>query len=121
MFEMSAIPSEEDIVSGDLNGRGEGVVGVYSGRDKISLHSGSLAALQAHADGRFPGMRIALASSANTPFAEQIGRKALAMLEVLPGVTVWDLLMRDWVGRDVNQIGRRPPKLSPNKARSHFP
>ena len=29
--------------------------------------------------------------------------------------------MRDWVGRDVNQIGRQRPKLSPNKARSHFP
>lgn len=40
-------------------------------------------------------MRVALASSANTPFAEQIGRAALALLEVLPGVTVWDVLMRD--------------------------
>ena len=62
---------------------------------------------------------VALASSANTPFAEQIGRKALTMLEVYPGLTVWDLLMRDWGGRDVNQIGRQPP-LSPNKAATHF-
>ena len=31
-----------------------------------------------------------------------------------------DLLMRDWDGRDVNQIGRQPP-LSSNKAETHFP
>ena len=47
--------------------------------------------------------------------AEQVGRAALKLLEVVPGLTVWDLLMRDWEGRDVNQIGRQPP-LSSNKA-----
>ena len=120
MFEMEAIPTESDAVLGDLNGRGTGCVGVMSARDKISLHRGALLALQEHADGRYPGMRVALASSANTPFAERVGRKALAMLEVLPGLTVWDLLMRDWGGVDVNQIGRQPP-LSPNKAETHFP
>jgi magnesium-dependent phosphatase 1 len=118
MYEMRALPSGK--VMGDLNGRGEGVIGVMSGRDKISLHKGSLIALQEHADGLYSGMKIALASSADTPFAEQIGRAALKMLEVFPGMTVWDLLMRDWDGIDVNQIGRQPP-LSPNKAKSHFP
>ena len=49
-----------------------------------------------------------------------IGRASLALLEVTPGVTVWDVLMRDWEGRDVNQIGRQPP-LSPNKSNTHFP
>ena len=115
---MAALPEER--VMGDLNGRGEGVVGVMSGRDQISLHAGGLYALQQHADGKYPGMRVALASSADTPFAVQVGRKALTMLEVLPGLTVWDLLMRDWDGRDVNQIGRTPP-LSSNKAATHFP
>lgn len=91
-----------------------------SGRNKISLHKGSLIALQEHADGKYPGMKIALASSADTPFAEQVGRASLKMLEVVPGMTIWDLLMRDWDGVDVNQIGRQPP-LSPNKAKSHFP
>ena len=38
----------------------------------------------------------------------------------MPGVSVWDVLMRDWDGVDVNQIGRQPP-LSPNKAKTHFP
>eukprot|EP00913_Durusdinium_trenchii_P007996 g7501.t1 len=65
-------------------------------------------------------MRIAVASSADTPFAEKVGRKALSMLEVLPGLTVWQMLLRDWEGRDVNQIGHSPP-LSSNKAKTHFP
>ena len=121
MFEMPAVPEDpEDAVKGNLNGRGEGTVGVRSGPHRISLHCGALQALQEHADGKHPGMRIACASSADTPFAEQVGRKTLTMLEVLPGVTVWDLLMRDWDGRDVNQIGRQAP-LSSNKAETHFP
>lgn len=83
MYEMSSLPSST--VMGDLNGRGEGVVGVMSGRDKISLHKGSLISLQEHYDGKYPGMKIAMASSADTPFAEKVGRAALKMLEVVPG------------------------------------
>ena len=49
-------------VLGDLNGRGEGVRGVRSGSDTIALHAGGLIALQEHADGLHPGMRVALAS-----------------------------------------------------------
>ena len=33
-------------------------------------------------------MRLAAASSADTPFAVQIGRAAMRILEVVPGVTV---------------------------------
>ena len=44
MYEMTAMPSTT--VMGDLNGRGEGVIGVMSGRQKISLHKGSLISLQ---------------------------------------------------------------------------
>ncbi|CAE7545102.1 unnamed protein product, partial [Symbiodinium natans] len=119
MYEMEAIPTDKDIVLGDLPG-GEGVTGVMSGVDKISLHKGAMKALQNHAEGNYPGMKIAVASSADTPFAEKVGRKALSLLEVLPGVTVWQLLLRDWDGKDVNQIGRQPP-LSSNKAMTHFP
>jgi len=118
MYEMSAMPSKT--VLGDLNGRGEGVTGVMSGRDKISLHKGSLISLQEHYGGKYPGMKIAMASSADTPFAEKVGRASLKILEVVPGVTVWDVLMRDWDGVDVNQIGRQPP-LSSNKSMTHFP
>eukprot|EP00539_Tryblionella_compressa_P010510 CAMPEP_0178782192 /NCGR_PEP_ID=MMETSP0745-20121128/3017_1 /TAXON_ID=913974 /ORGANISM="Nitzschia punctata, Strain CCMP561" /LENGTH=104 /DNA_ID=CAMNT_0020439613 /DNA_START=25 /DNA_END=336 /DNA_ORIENTATION=+ len=90
-------------------GLGEGVVGAYSGHDKISLHPGSLIALQEHAQNKYPGMKICFASSADTPFAEKVGRATLKLLEVVPGMTVWDLVMRDWNQQDVNQIGRQPP------------
>jgi len=121
MYEMSEIPGPNSVVKGDLNGRGEGVVGVLSGGYQISMHSGSRLALQNHYDGLYPGMKVAFASSADTPFAEKVGRATLKLLEVVPGVTVWDLVVgRDWNGKDVNQIGRQPP-LSSNKARSHFP
>eukprot|EP00277_Geminigera_cryophila_P031767 CAMPEP_0173062470 /NCGR_PEP_ID=MMETSP1102-20130122/3832_1 /TAXON_ID=49646 /ORGANISM="Geminigera sp., Strain Caron Lab Isolate" /LENGTH=176 /DNA_ID=CAMNT_0013929137 /DNA_START=45 /DNA_END=575 /DNA_ORIENTATION=- len=101
-------------------GRGEGVIGVYSGRDKISLHKGALIALQEHHDKKLEGMKIAVASSADTPKAVQIGRAALKILEVVPGTSVWDLLIADWGGEDVNQIGRSPP-LSSDKSATHFP
>ena len=121
MYEMPKVPTEKDIVKGDLNGHGEGVVGVLSGGHQISMHPGSMQAMQDHLDGKFPGMKVAFASSADTPKAEKIGRATLQLLEVVPGVTVWDVVVgRDWEGVDVNQIGRQPP-LSSNKARSHFP
>lgn len=118
MFEMPALPDRTAI--GDLNGMGQGVIGAYSGRHKISMHPGSLIALQEHAQNQYPGMKICFASSADTPFAEKIGRATLKLLEVVPGMTVWDLVMRDWDNQDVNQIGRQPP-LSSNKAQTHFP
>lgn len=121
MYEMRDIPGPNDTVLGDLSGRGQGVIGVMSGRHQISLHQGSLLALQNHFDGTYGGMKIAFASSADTPLAEKVGRASLKLLEVVPGITVWDLVVgRDWQGRDVNQIGRQPP-LSSNKAQTHFP
>ena len=92
-----------------------------SGRSRISLHKGSLLALQAHHAGKYPDMKVCFASSADTPLAEKIGRASLKLLEVVPGTTVWDLVgCRDWDGEDVNQIGRQPP-LSANKSATHFP
>jgi hypothetical protein len=121
MYTLSRIPTESDVVMGDLNGRGVGVASVISGRSRISLHDGSLLALQNHHDGMYPNTRVCFASSADTELAENIGRATLKLLEVIPGVTVWDLVVnRDWDGVDVNQIGRRPP-LSSNKSATHFP
>lgn len=74
MYTLSSIPNESNVIKGDLDGRGEGVVGVMSGRSRISLHKGSLAAMQAHYDGRFGSMKVCFASSADTPLAERIGR-----------------------------------------------
>ena len=73
MYTLSTIPNAANVVKGDL-GRGEGVVGVMSGRTRISLHKGSLMALQAHHDGKFGEMKVCFASSADTPLAEKIGR-----------------------------------------------
>jgi len=120
MYTLSIIPNESNVVKGDLNGRGDGVAGVISGRRRISLHKGSVVALQNHHDGKYPGMKVCFASSADTPLAEKIGRAALKLLEVVPGTTVWDLVLKDWEGEDVNQIGRQPP-LSSNKSATHFP
>lgn len=107
MYEMPDLPDRTAM--GDLNGKGDGITGAYSGPFKISMHHGSMVALQEHAANKYPGMRVCFASSADTPFAEEIGRATLKMLEVVPGMTVWDLVMRDWKNRDVNQIGRQPP------------
>ena len=123
MYTLNEIPTRA--VTGDLNGHGEGTVGVMSGPHEIRLHSGALQACQDHWNGKFTtensNTKFLFASSADTPFAEKIGRQALKMLEVVPGVTVWDLVVhRDWGGQDYNQIGRQPP-LSSNKSTSHFP
>ena len=126
MYTLSTIPTASNIVMGDLNGRGTGVVSVMSGRSKISLHHGSLVAFQSHYDNEYASpsgtsTKFCFASSADTELAERIGRAALRLLEVVPGVTVWELVVnRDWDGVDINQIGRRPP-LSANKSTTHFP
>ena len=72
-------------------------------------------------------MRLACASSADTPLACRIGRAAMAILEVLPGVTLLEAFRTAGGGfgfadgNDHNlQIGRTAP-LSSNKAASHFP
>jgi len=127
MYEMPSIPTQKNVVMGVLGGPNpqaketDGVIGVYSGRNKIALHLGALRAIQEHYRGRqYPGMKICFASSADTPQAEQIGRASLKLLEVVPGVTIWDVVLHDWNQIDVNQIGRQPP-LSSNKAQTHFP
>lgn len=105
---------------GDLNGRGDGVIGVRSGADVVTLFPGALQALQEVHDGEHEGMRLAVASSADTPLAELIGRQAMGALEVVPGVSVRDVLCRGFEdGRNL-LIGRQPP-LSVDKSLSHFP
>lgn len=108
---------------GDLEGRGEGVVGVQSGLDTIRIFPGAIRALQDCHDHLIPaGMRLAVASSADTPRAVAIGRQAMEMLEILPGVTLLDVLRMGWDRQsDVNlKVGRTAP-LSSDKSRTHFP
>lgn len=101
----------------------EGVIAVQSGSEQIRLFSTALHVLQDYYLGKYPtSMRIAAASTADTPLAVSIGRAALQMLEILPGVTVMDAFQKNWEkGFTGNmQIGRSPPLCS-DKSATHFP
>jgi len=118
MYELRDMP--EKTTTGDLNGRGVGVTGVDSGGRTIRLFSGALAALQEVYDGNHAPMRLAVASSADTPLAVKIGKAAMKVLEIVPGVSFYSLLMQGWEDERHLQIGRTPP-LSSDKSRTHFP
>jgi magnesium-dependent phosphatase 1 len=127
MYELSSIPTAKDVVIGSLgDGVGDGVVGVRSGYEVIELFPYARKVLQDFDAGVYGDQfRIAAASSADTPQAVKIGRAAMGLLEVRPGLTMreafhrgWDTKGADWGGN--LQIGRSPP-LSPNKAETHFP
>ena len=119
MYTLDEIP--EKTVVGKLGDAGEGVVGVKSGMETIRLFPDALKVLQKYHAGEYGTMRIAAASSADTPFAVKVARQALTMLEVVPGVTVREVFSMGWPDDCENmQIGRSPP-LSSNKARTHFP
>lgn len=120
MYTLNDMPSTPII--GDLGGRGEGVAGVKSGMETIRLFPGALKALQECYDGVYDPSRLAVASSADTPFAASIAQAALDVLEVVPGVTVRAVLNRGWPDGfdDHVKIGRTPP-LSSDKSRTHFP
>eukprot|EP01039_Chlorochromonas_danica_P001040 gene1041-1128_t len=120
MYTLSEIPSRT--FKGPLGSQGEGVLAVYSGSEQIRLYPDALRILQEYYLNYYPGMRIAAASSADSSTAVRIGRTAMGMLEVLPGVTMRQVFAKDWpTGFEGNlQIGRSPP-LSSDKASSHFP
>eukprot|EP00750_Incisomonas_marina_P005518 INCI13986.1.p1 GENE.INCI13986.1~~INCI13986.1.p1 ORF type:complete len:426 (-),score=74.93 INCI13986.1:3-1280(-) len=123
MYTLDHLVDRSRPVIGSLgDGVGDGVVGARSGRSIIRIHPGALLALQGFYRGEYPGMRIAAASSADTPIAVKIGRSALALLEIVPGVTAREVFGIGWpAGFEGNlQIGRTPP-LSANKAHTHFP
>jgi len=120
MYTLTDIP--EKVQVGQLGEYGEGAVGAWSGSDQIKLFPAAREVLQDYYLGKYPGMRIAAASSADTPLAVRIGRKAMTLLEVLPGVTVREVFAKGWPeGFEGNmQIGRTPP-LSSDKSTTHFP
>ena len=124
MYTLSEIPKPGDAVRGKLGDLDmEGVISVKSGYDQIKVFPAALKVLQDYYTDQFPSsMRIAAASSADTPLAVEIGRAAMNLLEVLPGVTVREVFAKGWPkGFEGNlQIGRTPP-LSSNKAETHFP
>ena len=122
MYTLSQVPSSSDAILGDLGDLGEGIIAVQSGRERIALFPGALRVLQEFYQGAYGAMRIAAASSADTPHAVKIGRTALGILEVVPGISVREVFARGWPpGFEGNlQIGRSHP-LSSDKAATHFP
>ena len=66
--------------------------------------------------------KLAVASSADTPFAAAIAQAALDILEIVPGVTLRQVLCRGHPENmmDHIRIGRTPP-LSSDKSKTHFP
>jgi len=121
MYTLDELPSNP--VIGKLGMyEGDGVISVRSGYEQIQLFPDALKILQEFYLGIYPNMRIAAASSADTPRAVQIGRAAMNMLEILPHVTMRQVFAKDWPdGFQGNlQIGRTPP-LSSDKSATHFP
>ena len=122
MYELDEVPTEASKIFGKLPD-GEGVVAVRSGFEEIRVFPDALLILRDFYNDCFPPhMRIAAASSADTPRAVQIGRAAMGLLEILPGITLRQVFAKGWqAGFEGNlQIGRSPP-LSANKAETHFP
>jgi magnesium-dependent phosphatase 1 len=120
MYTLDEMPTKK--VIGPLGNHGDGVIGVYSGREQIHLFPDALRVLQEIYLDCYPGVRIAAASSADTSTAVRIGKAAMEMLEILPGVTMRQAFAKGWSdGFDGNmQIGRSPP-LSSDKSATHFP
>jgi len=125
MYTLNKIPTSKDAVVGDLpNDVGRGVVGCRSGSSVIRIFPGAIQAFQRLLQGEYgENVRVAAASSADTPRAVKIARASMKVLEVLPGITLEQafLTIGGGFGDDRNlQIGRTPP-LSSSKVRSHFP
>lgn len=122
MYTLSVVPTKDHAKLGNLGDFGDGAIGVCSGREVIQLFPGALKVLQDFYLDKYPGMRIAAASSADTPLAVRIGKAAMNILEILPGVTMRMVFAKGWDDGYVGniQIGRTPP-LSSDKASTHFP
>jgi magnesium-dependent phosphatase 1 len=122
MYILDEVPSLKRVEVGSLGEHGKGVVGVHSGREVIRLFPAVIPILQDYFLGKYPGMRIAAASSADTPHAVHIAKTAMSMLEIFPGTTMREVFQKGWEEgfEDHLQIGRTPP-LSSNKGKTHFP
>ena len=111
---IQSLPNPNDIIKADLNGKGIGTIGAKLNNsnpnkrsvddypwdhdeklireDVYKLYPGALHALQQHHLGSFPNTRFSLASSSVNDFTCSCIHKALSILEVVPGVTVLQVL-----------------------------
>eukprot|EP00613_Pedinella_sp_CCMP2098_P002436 CAMPEP_0171628454 /NCGR_PEP_ID=MMETSP0990-20121206/21456_1 /TAXON_ID=483369 /ORGANISM="non described non described, Strain CCMP2098" /LENGTH=186 /DNA_ID=CAMNT_0012196661 /DNA_START=264 /DNA_END=825 /DNA_ORIENTATION=+ len=127
MYELSVLPTREKVEMGPLfvgdqnsGSDVQGVVGARSGSYMIRLFPQARRVFQDYHAGRFPGMRLAAASSADTPLAVGIGRAAMQLIEIVPGVTMEEVFLKGWEDDRNLQVGRTPP-LSSEKWATHFP
>lgn len=120
MYTLDEVPTEG--IQGNLGDGDVGIIGARSGYEVIQLFPAALKVLREYYRGGYPGMRIAAASSADTPRAVTIGRKAMSILEVFPGVSLRDVFAAGWPpGFEGNlQIGRTHP-LSSDKVTECMP
>jgi magnesium-dependent phosphatase 1 len=112
MYTLDTIPSPDDKVIGQLNDQDQGVIGVRSGSEVIRLFPDALVILQRYWNNEYgSNVRLAAASSADTPFAVKIARASMSLLEVAPGVTMRQVFSKGFRnGFEGNlQIGRTPP------------
>ena len=82
MYTLDSVPTLKDAQRGKLGDKGDGVVAVSSGYEDIRIFPAALIVLQDFYEGKYGSkMRIAAASSADTPRAVSIGRAAMGILE----------------------------------------
>lgn len=116
-----------------LNVESNIVTAVKFGANTLSIHPGARTALFEIHRGKYDGkcnkkyggnMRIAIASSADTAKAVGYAHKALSVIEIVPGVTIREVVNRGWKESVVQRQGHiqigRSGALSSNKAKSHF-
>jgi len=89
MYTLDEVPTASRVIKTQLGRLDDiGVTGVYSGYEMIQLYPYALEVLQDIHLNKYGDIRIAAASSANTPLAVQIGRAAMALLEIVPGISL---------------------------------
>lgn len=121
MYTLREIPTTDDRIFGKL-GESNGCVGLRSSGEVIRLFPDAVEILQSIYQGKYTGLRCAVASSADTPRATAVAKASLSLLEIMPGITMKDVFSNGWDSTFEGniQIGRQSP-LSSNKATSHFP
>lgn len=121
MYTLDEIPTKT--ITGPLHNLGDGAVAAKSGRKEIRLFPDALKVLQAiHLNQYGSEIRIAAASSADTPHAVRVAHAAMSLLEIVPGVTMKEVFNRGFAKEFKGniQIGRTYP-LSSDKSKTHFP
>ena len=134
---LSNTPNKNKLKTGPLLDQGTGIIAVHCGNNYLSVHPGAMKAFQEiYKNEKYPNMRLALASSASnyggrgSGCPADIGFQALEILEILPGVTIRNVLDNSWknhenysniIKNDFHCLIGNSGILTEDKSRSHFP